>query len=49
MSAPPLPASEETLSGERQRQITSTFSDMVEAHAEPSQARPYLDLDRLDL
>ena len=49
MSAPPLPASEETLSGERQRQITSTFSDMVEAHAEPSQARPYIDLDRLDL
>ncbi|MGB0489883.1 MAG: hypothetical protein ACPHK3_04960 [Candidatus Poseidoniaceae archaeon] len=48
ISVAPLPASEETLSGERQGQITSSFSDMIEVHAEPASARPYMDLDRLD-
>lgn len=48
ISVAPLPASEETLSGERQGQIASSFSDMIEVHAEQASARPYMDLDRLD-
>ena len=48
ISVPPLPASEETLTGERQGQIATSFSDLIEVHAEPASARPYMDLDRLD-
>ena len=48
ISVAPLPASEETLTGERQGQIASSFGDMIEVHAEPAAARPYMDLDRLD-
>ena len=48
ISAPALPASEETLSGDRQGQISSSFSDMIEVGAEAGQSRPYFDLERMD-
>ncbi|MEC8078569.1 MAG: hypothetical protein VYC27_04925 [Candidatus Thermoplasmatota archaeon] len=48
ISVAPLPASEETLTGERQGQIASSFSDMIEVHTEPAAGRPFMDLDRLD-
>jgi hypothetical protein len=48
ISAPALPASEETLSGDRQGQISSSFSDMIEVGAEAGQSRSYFDLERID-
>lgn len=48
ISIDPLPDPEETLRGERQGQIASSFSDMVEVNSEPAQARAYMDLDRFD-
>ena len=48
ISAPALPASEETLTGDRQGQISSSFSDMIEVAAEAGQSRPYFDLERMD-
>ena len=48
ISAPALPASEETLSGDRQGQISSSFSDMIEVGTEAGQSRPYFDLERID-
>jgi hypothetical protein len=48
ISAPALPASEETLSGDRQGQISSSFSDMIEVGTEAGQSRPYFDLERMD-
>jgi hypothetical protein len=48
ISAPALPASEETLSGDRQGQISSSFSDLIEVGAEAGQSRPYFDLERMD-
>ena len=48
ISAPALPASEETLSGDRQGQISSSFSDMIEVGSEAGQSRPYFDLERMD-
>lgn len=49
MSAP-LPASEETLTGERQAQLGPSlrFGDLTEVGQEQARSTPFLDLDRLD-